>query len=95
MDRKDKLVPPHTVDLPPPPRKAEVPPAPSLPIDDEPQLDSVALATAEPSPLLEQPYPQHQLIAKQRTSGILLRTLFFASVGFGLGILIGVGFLLG
>ena len=88
---------PHAVDLPPPPRKADVSPAPSVPIDNEPQLDSVALETAEPSPLPEeeQPsYPQHQLIIERRKSGIMLRTLFFAIVGFGLGILIGVGFLL-
>ena len=100
--------PPQTVELPPPPRmrtrtrkveKAEVPPAPpSVPIDNnEPQLDSVALETAKPSPLPEdeQPsYPQHQLIIERRKSGIMLRTLFFATIGFGLGILIGVGFLL-
>ena len=85
---------PDRVELPPPPpHKAELPPTPSLP--KEPQLDSIALESAEPSPLPEQPnYPRHQLIIERRSSGILLRTLFFACVGFGLGILIGVGFLL-
>ena len=88
-----ELRPPHSVELPPPPRKTKVPPTPSLP--KEPRLDSVALETAEPSSLPEQPsYPRHQLIIERRSSGIMLRTLFFASVGFGLGILIGVGFLL-
>ena len=95
-----EIIPPHTAKLPPPPRKASMPP--SLPIDneppDEPQFDSVALESAEPSPLPEQQpsYPQHQLIIERSSSsGIMLRTLFFASIGFGLGILIGVGFLLG
>ena len=91
-----EISPPDRVDLPPPPRRAKVPPRPSLPIDNEPQFDSVALESAEPSPLPEQEqpsYPQHQLIIERRKSGIMLRTLFFATVGFGLGILIGVGFL--
>lgn len=97
MDEKNnieiELTPPHRVELPPPPRKAKIPAPPSLP--KEPQLDSVALESAEPSSLSEQPsYPQHQLIIERRNSGIMLRTLFFATVGFGLGILIGVGFLL-